>query len=69
MYGSENWAMNRSEGSGFETAEMRFLRRLYEYTLTDHVRNTTIRTAYDLEERIQDYRNTWHNHILRMNSS
>jgi hypothetical protein len=36
------------------------------------VRNTATRNAlqmYDLEERIQGYKNKWHNDILRMDSS
>jgi hypothetical protein len=35
------------------------------YTHTDYVHNTEI---YALEDRIQDYKNKWHNHILRMDS-
>jgi hypothetical protein len=37
----------------------------------DDVRNATIRNALQicaLEERIQDYRNKWHNHILGIDS-
>jgi hypothetical protein len=36
-YGSENWAMIRSERRKIETAEMLFLRCVSEHTLTDHV--------------------------------
>jgi hypothetical protein len=42
------------------------------YTLIDHVHNMAIHIAsqiYVLEERIQDYKNKWHHHILRMDSS
>jgi hypothetical protein len=41
---------------------MHFLICVPAYTLTDH---RTIRTAlqtYGLEERLQDYKNKWHNH-------
>jgi hypothetical protein len=51
---------------------MRFLRRVSGYTLTDHVCNMTMCTAlqiHALEESIPDYKNMWHNHILRMDSS
>jgi hypothetical protein len=34
--------------------------------LTDHVHNTL--KIHDLEERIQDYENKCHNHMLRMDS-
>jgi hypothetical protein len=71
-YGSENWALNRSENGKMETAEMCFLRHVCGYTLTDHVHNMAICNALQicaLEERIEDYKNKWHNHILRMDIS
>jgi hypothetical protein len=72
VYGSENWALNRSEGRVPGTAEMRFLRRVSGYQFTDHARNTTIHNALQIhasEERIRDYNNKWHNHISEMYSS
>jgi hypothetical protein len=51
MYRSENWALNRSERRKVVTAEIRFLKRVSGYALTDHVRNATMRSAlqiYDL---------------------
>jgi hypothetical protein len=69
IYGSENWAQNRSERKKAEAAEMRFLRRVPGYTLTDH---TAIRNAlqvYASEQRIQDCKNKWHIHTLRLDSS
>jgi hypothetical protein len=72
MHGSENWALNRSGSMKIETAEMRFSKRASGYTLTYHVHNAAIRNTfqiYALEKRIQDYKNMWHNHILKMDSS
>jgi hypothetical protein len=43
MYGSEYWALNRSERKETEAAEIRFLRPVSGYTLTDHVPNTTLK--------------------------
>jgi hypothetical protein len=56
VYGSVNWALNRSEGRKTETAKICFLRRVSEYALTDHVYTTTIRNAlrkYASKEIIQ----------------
>jgi hypothetical protein len=42
------------------------------YTSTDCLRDTTVRIVLqilDLEERIQDYKNKWHDRNLRMDSS
>jgi hypothetical protein len=54
MYGSENWALNRSERRKIERAQMRFIRRVSGYTVTDRVRNAF--QINSLEERIQDYK-------------
>ena len=35
MYGSENWSLNRSDKRKIETAEIRFLKPMAEYTLLD----------------------------------
>jgi hypothetical protein len=42
IYGSENWALNRSEIRKIKTAEMRFIRYVSGFTLADHVCNTAI---------------------------
>jgi hypothetical protein len=60
IYGGGNWALNRSERRKTGTAEMRSLRRVSGYTLTDHTRvhNMTIRNAlqiYTSEERIKNF--------------
>jgi hypothetical protein len=56
-----------------ETSQVSFLRLVSGYTTcTDYVRNMIIHNAlqmYALEERIQDCKNKWYNHILRMDSS
>jgi hypothetical protein len=56
--------VNRSEKRKTETAEMCFSRLVSGYTLTDHVRN--ILQIYALKERIEDYRNEWHNYHIRV---
>jgi hypothetical protein len=63
--------LNRSERRKIETAEMRFLRRVSGYTITDQVRSRAIRNAlqiHALEGRIQDLKKPWHNHIVQMDS-
>jgi hypothetical protein len=69
VYGIENWVVNRSERRTIETAEISFLRHASGNVFSDRVRNTIIRNAlqmYASEERIAEYRNKWHNHILRI---
>jgi hypothetical protein len=69
---SENWALNKSERRKTEIAEMCFLRHVSWYTLTDYVLSTAIQSTWQMHalgKRIQDYKNKWHNHILRMDSS
>jgi hypothetical protein len=71
VYGTEIWALNRSEKKETETAEIHFLRLLSGYTIAGHVLSATIRYALQInafEEGIQYYTNKWHNHILRMDS-
>jgi hypothetical protein len=67
MHGSENWAVDRSGRRKTETVEMRFLRHVSGYKITDQVCDTR-RKYYQCvsEEGTQDYKNTWHNHNLRM---
>jgi hypothetical protein len=58
IYGSEDWALNRSERKT-EIAKMHFLRRVSGYTLTDQVCNMTVQNAlqiYTLEEGLQAYK-------------
>jgi hypothetical protein len=57
MYGSEDWALNKSERRKIEIAEIRFLRRVSGHTHEDHVCSATLRNIlqiYALEGRIQD---------------
>jgi hypothetical protein len=72
VYGIENWVLNKSERRTIETPEISFIRHISGYAFTDRVRNTAVSNAlqmYALEERIADYKNKWHNHILRMDFS
>jgi hypothetical protein len=69
MYGSENWAMNRADRRIVEAAEMKFLRYVAGYTLKDQVRNDNIRQQsgiFNLNDRIQQNKKNWHEHILCM---
>lgn len=69
MYGSENWALNRSDVRKVETSEMKFLRRVAGLTLRDQVSNNEIRQTlgiYDLKEKIYTNKINWYNHIQRM---
>ena len=69
MYGSENWALNRSERRRIETNEMKFLRRVAGLNLLDQVSNNDIRNSleiFNLNERIIDNKERWHAHIQRM---
>ena len=68
-YGSENWAMNRSDRRMIETAEMKFLRYVSGYTLRDHIKSDNIRkrlNIFSLNNRICELKNSWHQHIIRM---
>lgn len=70
MYGSENWALTRSERRRIEAAEMRFLRSVAGYTLLDQKRSTDIRTEleiFNLNDRLTSQKKNWKEHILRMN--
>jgi hypothetical protein len=72
MYGGENMALNGTERRKTENSRIALFKACVSgYVLTDLVRNTTVRNAlqiYPLEERIQDYKSKWYNHILRMGS-
>jgi hypothetical protein len=66
-YASENWTINRSDKKKIESAEMQFLRS--EYTLLDQKRSTDIRSElkiFILTERIENQKEKWHEHILRI---
>ncbi|PSN48599.1 hypothetical protein C0J52_22220 [Blattella germanica] len=68
-YGSENWPMNREDRRTIETAEIKFLRYLAGYYLTDRMRSDYIRdqlNVYNLNDKIRNSKQNWHDHILRM---
>jgi hypothetical protein len=55
-YANENWTINRSDKNKTESAEMKFLRSVAEYTLLDQKRSTNIRSElkiFNLTERIK----------------
>ncbi|PSN57671.1 hypothetical protein C0J52_05405 [Blattella germanica] len=68
-YGTENWAMNRKDRRTIEALEMKFLRYVAGYSLTDHMRSDYIRdqlNVYNLNDKISNNKQNWHGHILRM---
>lgn len=68
-YACENWTLNRSDRRKIETAEMKFLRSVAGYTLLDKKHNEDIRTQlniYNVNDRINQIRTNWLEHIERM---
>ena len=46
LYGSETWVTTTQDMTRLEAAEMRFLRRIKEYTKLDKIRIEVIRKKY-----------------------
>ena len=70
-YGSETWIINKSDKRKIQSAEMRFLRSVAGYRLTDRKRNCEIREELkvtELNETIKNYRVQWKDHLDRMNN-
>ncbi|KAJ4426453.1 hypothetical protein ANN_27267 [Periplaneta americana] len=69
LYGSETWVMKKKDASRLQTNEMKFLRSVAGYRKIEHKRNEEIREEleiYELNTKIEEYRNTWMSHISRM---
>lgn len=69
LYGSETWVMKKRDASRLQTNEMKFLRSVAGYRKIEHKRNEEIREEleiYELNNKIEEYRNTWMSHISRM---
>jgi hypothetical protein len=61
--------MNRADRRTVEAVEMEFLKCVAGYTLKDQVRIDYIRQQsgiFNLNDRIQQNKKNWHEHILRM---
>jgi hypothetical protein len=68
-YASEDRTINRSDEKKIESAEMEFLRSVAGYTLLDHRRSADTRSElkiFNLTERIENQKENWHEHILRI---
>lgn len=68
-YGSETWALKKSEKKRIEAAEMRFMRRTAGVTLRDRKRSEEIRETLNVTpviKRIKQYRKNWREHVGRM---
>ena len=71
-YGSETWTINNKNKKRIQSAEMRFLRSVAGYRLTDRKRNIEIREELnvgELNEKIKTYRDKWKTHLGRMNQN
>jgi len=61
-HGSETKFVRKNQATRIQTAEMKFLRRVAEYTRTNHQRNpeiTKVLKVFSLNIRIQNYGNNW----------
>lgn len=68
-YGSETWALRKTDKKRIEAAEMRYLRRTAGLTLRDRKRSEEIRNflkTTPLTQRIKTYRKKWREHVGRM---
>lgn len=71
LYGSETWTLDTKTRSKIQAAEMKFLRGCLGVTKRDRLRNEDIRNLleiYELNNKVDDYRQTWKDHVNRMNN-
>ena len=72
MYGCETWIINKKERQKIQSAEMRFLRKVANYSRQDRKRNTEIRNELNVRElnsEIEKYRRKWNDHLHRMENN
>ena len=72
MYDSENWFLSRSDKRKIEAAEMRFLRPMAGYTLSDKKRSSDIReqlSIFNINDKLTQYNINWKEHIQRMDDN
>lgn len=68
-YGSEVWALRKTDKRRLEAAEMRFMRQTAGVTLRDKKRSTEIRNLLGVTsvvQRVKRYRKNWRTHVNRM---
>jgi hypothetical protein len=69
LNGSKNWVLTEKDKNRIQAAEMRFLRSTMGVTTQDRLTNESIRktlNANSLYDTISKYRDSWFNHIKRM---
>ena len=68
LYGSETWAVKRTQEKRMNVAEMRMLRWMCGVTRRDRVRNEHIRGTVkvaELSSKMQERRLNWYGHVMR----
>ena len=68
-YGSEVWALKKSDKRRITAAEMKFMRRTAGVTLRDRVPSEKITADLGVKpvmKKIKQYRKDWRNHVKRM---
>ena len=68
MYGSECWALKKTQIQRLLIAEMRMLRWLCGYTRLDKIRNEVIRDlvkVVPIEDKMRESRLRWFGHVKR----
>ena len=48
VYGSESWTLTQNQRKRIEAVEIKFLRRVKECTLRDHIRNADIKQKLNI---------------------
>jgi hypothetical protein len=69
LYGSEAWTLKSAQIKRTEAVEMKLLRPLAGYTLSNHIRNEDVHQKLETEtvtNKISTYRNNWLDHLERM---
>ena len=68
IYGSETWAVKKSQEKRMDVAEMRMLRWMLGKTKRDRIRNERIREMAGVAEcskKVQERRLQWYGHVVR----
>jgi len=66
LYGSECWALKKTQVQGLMVAEMRMIRWMCGYTRIDRIRNEVIRDLVKvapIEEKMRETRFHWFGHV------
>ncbi|KAK9070519.1 hypothetical protein SSX86_010921 [Deinandra increscens subsp. villosa] len=68
LYGSESWAIKKTQVRKLEVAEMRMLRWMSGHTRLDKIRNEVFRTNFEvacISEKFREGRLRWFGHVKR----